>query len=439
MIVFAFKYLNVKKNFKYLKFFYYSHIITLAVVLPFSFTTFNVVFFNLTLIIAITVTFLVLITIFLQFIRKISFPIYFFAGALILGISIIVLVLNQLNIIGYSIFFEYSFAYAIAIEGMFFTLGIFDHIQRLKLMNRHYFKIAVKDQLTGLYNRYYLDVNIDKYFNQGRRYHEPLSMLLIDVDHFKKVNDTYGHDVGDQVLIELSRLLKENIRESDLLIRWGGEEFLVVLPKTDSLGCSALGEKIRKTVESYDFQKIQNLTISIGGGKWLPFEKKDELFKKVDDALYEAKKNGRNKYVMNLSYYASMKTLEQELQWSKAYDCNHQVIDEQHKTIFKIFKNLVGSVKSDENFERHLDKMFKYSIKHIKTEESILEKKSYDQLIEHKKVHEELLSILKNSIKKYKNSIITKEQLIYELIQDIIVGHLISYDYKYFHLFDQER
>lgn len=434
MIIFTYRYLKVKETSRYLKYFYYAHIILLLGLMPFSITEFSEMLYLLTLVFAITVTLLIISTIVLKLFKEDTFPIYFFVGALMLGLSIIVLVLNQLDIIGYSIFFEYSFTYALALEGMFFTLGIFDEVHQLRRINEHYFKLAIKDQLTGLYNRYFLDVNIDKYFSRAKRYNEPLAMLLVDIDHFKYVNDDYGHDTGDAVLKEISQLIGENIRTSDLLIRWGGEEFLIILPRTGIDGSSYLAEKLRRTVENYSFETVGHLTISIGGGKWFQFEKSDEFFKKIDDALYKAKESGRNKFVMNLSYYGSMKTLENDLAWSDQYKCYQEIIDRQHKQLIDDLNGLIEKIDYSKNFENAFNKLIDQIIEHFQSEEEILYSKDYDGLIDHKEEHQRLVKELQDSKSALLEESTSKEQIIQHLI-DVIIGHMLTYDYDFYYLF----
>ena len=118
---------------------------------------------------------------------------------------------------------------------------------------------------------------------------------MFDIDHFKKVNDTYGHAVGDYVLKTLSQIAKKNIREIDYLIRWGGEEFIVIALDTKLRGAEVLAEKIRKAIEDYNFEKVGRVTVSFGVTQFTQDDTEDSFMKRADDALYQAKEKGRNR------------------------------------------------------------------------------------------------------------------------------------------------
>lgn len=155
--------------------------------------------------------------------------------------------------------------------------------------------ISELDPLTGLKNRRAMDKAIENELNRNSRHGTPLSILLIDIDHFKKVNDTYGHNIGDRVLSDISKLLKENIRSIDSASRWGGEEFLILASNTSLQEAMKFGEKIRKRIEKFDFTKIEKVTVSIGIAEYKSGETFNELYEKVDKALYSAKNKGRNR------------------------------------------------------------------------------------------------------------------------------------------------
>ena len=126
----------------------------------------------------------------------------------------------------------------------------------------------------------------------------PLSIVFLDIDHFKVVNDTYGHNIGDSVLIELAQILKDATRDGDFIARWGGEEFIITLQSTTVLRASILAEKIRETVELHDFANVPKQTVSLGVSEYIYNETHESLMKRVDEALYQAKNNGRNRIVI---------------------------------------------------------------------------------------------------------------------------------------------
>jgi len=164
-------------------------------------------------------------------------------------------------------------------------------------------QLAVTDQITGLYNRHYFFTVVNHFFEEARRYELALSCFMLDVDHFKSINDHYGHIFGDHVLRTISERLKANTRRSDLLARYGGEEFILVAPNTDLRTAQMLGDRLRAAVEREPFtlgNSTANVTISIGlSGTELiregPFE---HLLDSADQALYVAKRSGRNRCVL---------------------------------------------------------------------------------------------------------------------------------------------
>jgi len=155
--------------------------------------------------------------------------------------------------------------------------------------------MSVTDRLTGIYNRHKLDEVLEHEMNRYNRYREAFCVLLIDVDHFKQVNDVYGHQAGDIVLQLLSKVLKENTRGSDFVGRWGGEEFLIIAPKTTVEEVSVLAEKLRSQVESKDFPDVGAITASFGVAEYVYGETIANFINRADDALYSAKRGGRNR------------------------------------------------------------------------------------------------------------------------------------------------
>jgi diguanylate cyclase (GGDEF)-like protein len=172
------------------------------------------------------------------------------------------------------------------------------------LQNVRYFRQlqqrAIQDELTGLYNRRFLEGHLQKQLAMASRYAQPLAVLMVDIDLFKTINDRFGHDAGDLVLRSFSSSLSRTIRASDVVARWGGEEFVVVLPSTIGRAAKALAEKIRKSVEELSFEEqvpgLSGITVSIGTAAYPDDGTTEEvLLKSADLALYRAKQRGRNR------------------------------------------------------------------------------------------------------------------------------------------------
>lgn len=155
-------------------------------------------------------------------------------------------------------------------------------------------KLSVTDRLTGIYNRVKLDEVISAEHSRFERYKTEYSIIMFDIDFFKKVNDTYGHLTGDEVLKKVAVVVPEQIRNIDVFGRWGGEEFLIICPGTTLEGAVVVAENIRKTIEATSFDEAGNITCSFGVGSISNTFEHEELLKKTDEALYSAKKAGRN-------------------------------------------------------------------------------------------------------------------------------------------------
>lgn len=164
----------------------------------------------------------------------------------------------------------------------------------LEQKNSELEKLSVTDKLTQLYNRVQLEKVFEEQFNRSKRYETPFSILLCDVDHFKMVNDTLGHIAGDAVLKELASVLKQEIRESDTIGRWGGEEFLIISPETDTEHALQLAERLRSAIENHPFSTNNRQTICIGISTYASEDTAITMLQKADAALYTAKQDGRN-------------------------------------------------------------------------------------------------------------------------------------------------
>ena len=156
-------------------------------------------------------------------------------------------------------------------------------------------KMASIDKLTDIYNRRMIDQFLQVEIEIASRHNEELSLMIIDIDHFKHVNDNYGHLVGDMVLSQLSKIISDNLRNSDIFGRYGGEEFLIICPKTNKDGAFILAEKLRIIVNDFTFDEVGHKTVSIGIAEFQTNDTIETLFKKADEALYEAKNSGRNR------------------------------------------------------------------------------------------------------------------------------------------------
>jgi diguanylate cyclase (GGDEF)-like protein len=156
------------------------------------------------------------------------------------------------------------------------------------------------DSLTNIHNRRSFSEFLHQEIGRCERYHKVFSLIMLDIDYFKKINDGYGHDIGDKILQELTGIVSQCIRKSDLFARVGGEEFAVVAPETSLEDARLLAEKIREKVEENVFAKNLKVTISLGVSQYKSKDDTNTIFKRADNALYKAKENGRNRSEIEL-------------------------------------------------------------------------------------------------------------------------------------------
>ena len=166
--------------------------------------------------------------------------------------------------------------------------------QELLEKNRELEVLSVTDRLTGLFNRRKLDLVLEEELTRGRRYSTGFALVMMDIDHFKAVNDTHGHAVGDAVLAEMARILRDHTRESDALARLGGEEFVIVCRHSALEGCLATAEKIREMIDKHVFADAGHVTASFGVTSCEPEDSAARMLARADAALYRAKASGRN-------------------------------------------------------------------------------------------------------------------------------------------------
>ena len=165
----------------------------------------------------------------------------------------------------------------------------------VKTEGERYFKnLSEKDYLTGLYNREKFEKIAERIIYEAKRYDRKFSLIMFDVDNFKSVNDTFGHDTGDMLLKEITAIIGAQLRKSDYFIRWGGDEFIIILPEADISSAYNAAEKIRKFVENHKFSIANHTTISLGAVQYIAKENYTSLFKRLDNALYLSKSKGKN-------------------------------------------------------------------------------------------------------------------------------------------------
>ncbi len=260
------------------------------------------------------------------------------------------------------------------------------------------------DALTGLWNRRHFEAMAQQERERGLRYGHPVAALLFDADHFKRINDTCGHKVGDQVLVDLARLARGCTRESDWVTRWGGEEFTVLMPHTDLDQAQEVGEKLRRAVAAHEFSLGLRVSISLGVGQWaLDQESADSLFSRLDDALYRAKQEGRNRAVLAepLAPPEELGAADHPLAWRAHYASGHDVLDREHREIFADARRIQAQLArlevsghwqaGMEDLLAGVDQLLAKTRAHFQTEERLLAKRLWSGLEAHREQHQILL------------------------------------------------
>lgn len=194
--------------------------------------------------------------------------------------------------------------YNIVFEGVFeivgfafLILGLRRWIVYNEALKAQLLDLATTDFLTGAANRRHFVAALERELERTGRHPSRFSVILLDVDRFKQVNDTFGHAIGDRILISVAQLIRKQLRKTDVFARYGGEEFAILLPQTDLQGALALAEKCRHVLQENTFAEVGQVTASFGVATFDGTETPDQLLKRVDLSLYEAKAGGRNRVV----------------------------------------------------------------------------------------------------------------------------------------------
>lgn len=194
---------------------------------------------------------------------------------------------------GSSIEVELSLS-TVIINGKWHAIAIFRDITERKKNERLLFLQAITDPLTGIYNRRYIIQMIENEVLRFKRTGKPFSLIIFDLDHFKKINDTFGHAAGDMTLKKVADVIKKRIRKTDILGRWGGEEFIILLPETPIENATSLANELKDKLEGVSFPKIGRITASFGVTSSRPEDDVDSIISRADELLYKGKASGRN-------------------------------------------------------------------------------------------------------------------------------------------------
>lgn len=307
--------------------------------------------------------------------------------------------------------------------------------EELKVKNSLLQVTASKDTLTGLPNRYSFNQRLVEEIERANRYGLELSLLLIDIDHFKRINDTYGHNAGDEVICKISETLQNNIRKVDMIARWGGEEFVVLLPEIGLRDAIGVAEKLRREAEFLLHLDKEIVTISIGVSSWIKNDTMESWFNRTDKAQYHAKQEGRNRVCVSEGLDFFYKEI---LTWDPLWESGNLVIDEQHKKLLLECNDLISLLLQSEIQSLILPKLEALLINiktHFKEEEIILRQMNYGELSIHINCHHKLIQKAENLVKKSMDGNLLPSDVVRYIVGEVVTIHLIQEDTKFFHLF----
>jgi two-component system cell cycle response regulator len=313
-----------------------------------------------------------------------------------------------------------------------------EHIQ----INENLYRLATKDALTDLYNRAFFIEAFEHKKKESQRSGLPFSLVLFDLDHFKQINDEYGHQKGDVVLRATSDTVKSRLRGSDIICRWGGEEFCVLLPNTFLDDATQVAQIIRQSIEDMKLDGIRTITASFGVTAWQPEDTYETMFRRVDNSLYLAKLTGRNNVITNDELYIQRGGLPMNIEWGPFFKSGHPQVDAEHFELIRLCNSIIVQCFTEQNKEKTttlFNKLIAHIVKHFKNEELILEEFHYKGLDEHKRVHQDLLNKSLLFQKKLTLGDTTSIDIAKYIIQDVVVGHIIKSDFDFYHIFPQNH
>jgi diguanylate cyclase (GGDEF)-like protein/hemerythrin-like metal-binding protein len=313
--------------------------------------------------------------------------------------------------------------------------------ERVSMLER----LAATDHLTGAWNRAHFDRLIDGELARASSSRQPVSLVLLDIDHFKTINDTFGHAAGDSVLCELVGLVQARTRASDVLFRWGGEEFAVLASSVGYRGAERLAENLCQTVAQHSFRTVGSVTVSLGVAEYVGTVDAGSLFKRLDAALYAAKDGGRNRVVVdrrgNSDVWAAEGSSALHLVWQEAYECGDATIDGEHRELFVLANRLIDAAFRGEvaptKFRVALEELIAHVQRHFADEEAILARLHYADLEPHKRSHAGLLRRAAFLRERAQAGEATLGAVVEFLAQDVVARHLMAVDRAFFPLFEK--
>lgn len=292
--------------------------------------------------------------------------------------------------------------------------------------------LVTTDRLTGVGNRRAFDQLTEIEASLAKRYGVPVSLIMLDIDRFKRINDSYGHAVGDAVLIGIARRISARLRDTDSMVRWGGEEFAVITPCTPISGAEVLADAMRRVVADEPFGIVGRVTISLGVAQLSPEETAAQWVSRADRVMYEAKRSGRN--CVRLLVDPSSRSAPFVLVWGDQFLTSIPQIDEEHAEMFRL-ANALLLLEPDsprDSVIACLDALLVHLVRHCDAEEQLLSTLGCSVVELHAAEHRGLIAqanALRSQLADGRADTRTVSDFI---VRRVAVGHLVSSDLPLF-------
>lgn len=303
---------------------------------------------------------------------------------------------------------------------------------------------AVTDELTGLWNRAQFNALVRHDLERSLRHRRCLSLVLVDIDCFKQVNDRFGHQVGDRVLREMAELTRNTVGKADTVFRWGGEEFAVLASEVGYRGAAHLAERLRECVAAHTFGVAGKLTVSLGVAEHEGHEDIEDWFQRADAMLYAAKNGGRNQVRVDARGNSDLWAAEHgasplHLVWHEVYESGHAHIDADHRELFERANALIdiwlAGMHDQTDVLQACERLMKHIVTHFNAEEAVLAQVGFRELEAHQRAHEGLLRRAEQLHQEVANGSCTLGAMLEFLVSDVIARHVFGADREFFPLF----
>ncbi len=303
--------------------------------------------------------------------------------------------------------------------------------------------LAMKDRLTGIWNRIRLEEAGQQEIARLERYGHPVSLIIADIDHFKQINDKFGHGAGDMILKGFCEIVQRCIRTTDVFGRWGGEEFVILLPNSGYASAEPLAERIRAAVERHEFEGGLRITASLGLAICQPDDTWESWLDRADKALYRAKNTGRNR-VETESLPPESGLAGQsagahfvQLVWRRAYESGNALIDTQHRSLFDHANALMQAILNDRpksEVGRLIAALLTEVDQHFRDEEAIFQQAAYPDSARHRELHADLVRRAGQLASRFDREEVSIGELFQFFAYEVVAQHLLIEDRKFYPL-----